>query len=128
MRAAIVELIEKLVVRHATTRRLDLNDIAEVIGTRAVSYEEVDAIVCELEARGCSVGGPPTPREMELLREILAAIRKGTAERGRRPSVEEIAEAVDIPAFAVRRALENARELGRRGATKAGPDEGSPER
>jgi hypothetical protein len=115
VREFVAQVIEQLVARHATTRRVDLNDIAEVIGHDAVSYDEVEHIIQQLEHRGCSVGGPPTPREMMLLREVLDATRALSAELQRRPTVEEIAAAADRPAFVVRRALENAGTLGRTG-------------
>lgn len=113
MRPFIAQVIEELVGRHGTTTRVDLNDIAETIGQRAVSYEEVDVIISEIEARGCAVGGEPTVREMGLLREVLKAARDLYDELGRRPRVEEIAAAIEQPAFVVRRAVENAGTLAR---------------
>jgi Sigma-70 region 3 len=107
VRPVIASIIDDLVTRHGTTRRVDLNDIAEVIGTRAVSYDEVDHIITELGRRGCQVGGPPSARELLLLREVLKATRSLQTELGRRPGVEEIAAKMDQPTFVVRRALEN---------------------
>lgn len=112
VRVFITEVIEALVARHGTTTRVDLNDIAEIIGDRAVSYEEVDLIIGELETRGCAVGGEPTVREMGLLRLVLRAARDLHAELDRRPTVDEIAEAIEQPTFVVRRALENGGTLG----------------
>ncbi len=94
---------------------VDLNDIAEIIGDKAVSYDEVDLIIATLEERGCSVGGEPTVREMSLLREVLEAARRLATELGRRPSVEEIATAIEQPAFVVRRAVENGGAIGAKG-------------
>lgn len=107
VRPFIAEVIEQLVARHGTTTRVDLNDIAEAVGERSVSYDEVELIIGTLEARGCAVGGEPTVREMTLLREVLVAARKLQSELGRRPGVEEIAAAIRQPAFVVRRAVEN---------------------
>ena len=104
MRDVIAEIVEALVVRHEATRRIDLNDITEVIGERAVSYEDVELIVSELEGRGCAVAGPPTAVELRVLGEVIATIRDFAAERGRRPSVPEIAAVIGRPAFVVRRA------------------------
>lgn len=114
MRPLIAEIVEQLTLRHETTSRVDLNDIAEIIGTRAVSYEEVEQIIAELETRGCSVGGPPTAREMALLGEVLAAARTLRAKLERKPTVAEIAEEAAQPAFVVRRALENASAMGKK--------------
>jgi Glu-tRNA(Gln) amidotransferase subunit E-like FAD-binding protein len=115
VRPFIAEVIEQLLARHAATQRVDLNDIAEVIGTEAVSYDEVEHIIGELERSGCAVGGPPTLREMGLLREVLDAARTLRGQLERRPTVEEIAEVSGKPVFVVRRALENAGTLGRTG-------------
>lgn len=112
MRALVSKVIEELVTRYGTTTRIDLNDIAEVIGDRAVTYEEVDHIITDLEARGCRVGGEPTVREMELLREVLVAARELHATLGRRPTVVEIADSVKHPTFVVRRAVENGGAMG----------------
>lgn len=113
MRPFIGNVIDKLVARHGTTQRVDLNDIAEVIGDRPVSYDEVDGLIAELERRGCQVGGEPSVREMALLREVVVAARKLETELGRRPKIEEIAMAIDHPPFVVRRAVENGGQLGR---------------
>ncbi|MCA9619990.1 MAG: hypothetical protein KC731_13285 [Myxococcales bacterium] len=109
MRPFLREVIDQLLQRHAETARVDLNDIDEVIGLRAVSYEDVELVIQELEARGCSVGGEPTVREMDLLRHVLAAARRLRQELGRAPTSEEVAEAAKKPLYVVRRALENAR-------------------
>jgi hypothetical protein len=113
MRPFITEVIEQLVARHGTRTRVDLNDIAEVIDNRSISYEEVDLIISELAARGCAVGGEPTVREMAVLHEVLQAARKLRVELGRQPDVEEIAAAVEQPTFVVRRAIESGGALGR---------------
>jgi hypothetical protein len=114
VRPFIREVIDGLVDRHGTTTRVDLNDIAEIIGDRTVSYEEVEAIITELEVRGCAVGGEPTVREMAMLREVLTAARELKGSLGRQPRIDEIAAAVSQPAFVVRRALENGGTLGPR--------------
>ncbi len=115
VRAFIVSVIEELVSRHHLTTRIDLNDIAEAIGDHAVTYDEVDRIIVELEARGCTVGGEPSVRELALIREVLTAARALEAALGRRPRAEEIALAIDQPVFVVRRAVENASMLARHG-------------
>lgn len=99
--------------RQATTERVDLNDIAEVIGTRAVSYDEVEAIIVELERRGCLVGGEPSVKELQLMQDVVTTARALAGELGRRPTVEEIAKRLATPAFVVRRALENATSMGK---------------
>ena len=113
MRPFIAEIIESLVVRHGIATRVDLNDIAEVIGGRAVSYDEVDLIITTLQQRGCQVGGEPSVREMALLGEVLQAARRLREQLERQPSVDEIAAAIEQPTFVVRRAVESGGALGR---------------
>ncbi len=91
---------------------VDLNDIAEVIGSRAVSYEDVELILTTLEGRGCEVGGEPTVREMGLLAEVLGAVRRLKENLGRHATVEEIAEDAGHPTWVVRRAVENGGAMG----------------
>ncbi len=105
------EVLDALRGRHETTQRIDLNDIAEVIGTRAVSYEEVEQIIVTLEGEGLRVDQNPTAHEMGLLQRVLENARKLRKELGRNPTVEEIAHAAELPLFVVRRALENANAL-----------------
>ena len=112
MGPVLQSIVSELVARHEQTRRIDLNDIAEVIGTRAVSYDDVDHVIRALEEMGCRVGGPPTLRELELIREVVVSARALREELGRAPAVEEIAARAKHAPFVVRRALENAQSLG----------------
>lgn len=105
------EVLAALRARHETTQRIDLNDIAEVIGVRAVSYEEVELIIATLEGEGLRVDQNPTAHEMGLLQRVLQQARKLRDELERNPTVEEIADAAELPVFVVRRALENANTL-----------------
>lgn len=112
VRSLIAEIIEELMTRQQTTDRVDLNDIAEVIGTRAVSYDDVERIIVELESRGCLVGGDPSVKELELMQTVVVAARRLSDELGRRPTVDELAARLAVPTFVVRRALENATSMG----------------
>lgn len=87
---------------------MDLNDIAEVIDRRAISYEEVEYIIDRLESEGLRVAEPLDPGDVEVLRAVLASARRLAAELGRRPTVGEIALACGHAPHAVRRALEQA--------------------
>jgi len=109
----VEDVLVELRARHEITQRIDLNDIAEVIGARAVSYEEVEEVIATLEAEGCRVDTLPTAHEMGLLQKVLAKARQLRAELGRNPSVEEIAQGCAIPLYVVRRALENGHSLDR---------------
>ncbi|KYF63717.1 hypothetical protein BE15_09335 [Sorangium cellulosum] len=87
---------------------MDLNDIAEVIDRRAVSYEEVEHIIDRLESEGLRVAEPLDPGDVEVLRAVLESARRLAAELGRRPTLGEIALACGHAPHAVRRALEQA--------------------
>ena len=108
VRPLISELFDQLVVRHRESRRIDLDDIAEVIGTRAVSYDEVDHLVERLESEGFSVGEGIDESDVETMRRVLEEARQLRVALGRTPTVDEIAAAVGKPVYAVRRALERA--------------------
>lgn len=102
-------MVRELLTRHRPTGRVDLNDIAEVIGDRSVSYDEVEHIVDRLESEGLRVAEPLDAGDVDELRAILQSARRLHAELGRRPSIAEIAEASGHASHTVRRALEQAR-------------------
>jgi len=52
MRPLVESIIAELLTRHRRLGRVDLNDIAEVVNARAVSYDEIDHIIARLEAEG----------------------------------------------------------------------------
>jgi hypothetical protein len=106
-RPLIDDVVLELLDRHQSSGRVDLNDIADVIGTRAVTYEDVDEIITRLEAQGLSVGDSLTDREVDVMRSVVAAARRLNAELRRRPTVDEIAADSGHSAHTVRRALEH---------------------
>jgi hypothetical protein len=106
-RPLIDGIVLELLARHQSSGRVDLNDIAEVIDARAVTYEEVDEIITRLESQGLRVGDTLTEREVDVLRSVVAAARRLDTTLRRRPTVEEIAAESGHSAHAVRRALEH---------------------
>lgn len=111
--AVVAELLE----RHRGTGRVDLDDIAEVVGPRAVSYEEVDLIIERLEAEGLRVGEPLDEADVAVMHAILAAARRLRLDLGRSPTVEETATASGHAQHTVRRALEHAQRAIRAAGT-----------
>lgn len=109
MRPFIDSIVETLLARHRALGRVDLNDIAEVIGPRRVSHEEVEYIVTRLEADGIDVGEPLDASEIHIMRAVIRAARDLRAALRRSPTVTEIAENTGHPAHVVRRALERGR-------------------
>ncbi len=100
------EVVAALLDRRRRSQRLDLNDAAEVIGARAVSYDQVDEILLRLERAGHPVGEPAGPADVAELRRVLDAARALAARLGRKPTIDEIAAETGLASFVVRRALE----------------------
>jgi hypothetical protein len=100
------EILDALLARHRGSGRVHLNDIAEVIAGRAVTYEEIESLVDALEAEGLTVGEPLDEQDLSVMRAVIAIARRLREELGRPPRVDEIAIASGQPAHAVRRALE----------------------
>lgn len=105
MRPFIAHVIGELLARHRSSGRVELDDIAEVIGERAVSYDEVELIVERLETEGLLVGEPVGEDEVEAIRLVLEKARELRVALGRTPTIAEVAEASAKPPQVVRRAL-----------------------
>ena len=106
VRPIIDAIVRRLLARDAD-ELIDLNDIEEAIGDRAVTYDEVDFIVARLEAAGRRVGEPKTAGEVEAIGVIVAAAHALRLELSRKPDVAEIAARCGLPERTVRRALEH---------------------
>lgn len=116
-------LVDELLRRHrapadggentAATGRVDLDDLEELIGDRAISYEEVELVITRLERAGMRVGDQLSGGEVELIQRVVGAAARLRGALGRPPRVEEIAEQEGIPEYVVRRSLEQARRTAR---------------
>ena len=113
MRPTVQAILDELLARHRAEGRVHLDDMAEVIGTRAVSYDEVDALIAALEAEGLRVGEALDEGDLARMRAVIEGARRLRGELGRAPTVEEIAAASGQAAHVVRRALEDAQRAGR---------------
>jgi hypothetical protein len=107
VRPVIDDMVRELVARHRATGRVDLNDIAEVIDCRAVTYEEVEHIIARLESEGLRVAEPLDGGDIGVIRTVLESARRLVTELQRRPTVDEIALACGHAPHTVRRALEH---------------------
>jgi hypothetical protein len=114
MRPLISAIHSELLERHRDSGRIDLDDIAEVIGGRAVSYDEVEYLVDRLEAEGFEVGEGIGASDVDVMLLVLGCARRLRASLGRTPSVDEIVAASGKARHVVRRALE--RGLGKHAA------------
>lgn len=106
-------ILDELLARHRAEGRVHLDDMAEVIGTRAVSHDEVDALIAALEAEGLRVGEAPNEEDLARMRAVIEGARTLRKALGRAPTVAEIAAASGQPAHVVRRALEDVQRAGR---------------
>jgi hypothetical protein len=96
-------IIDELKARYP--EGLSLNQLADELVHRPVSFADVEVIIDGLEDDGVSLDLPdPVARPEDLMR-VLATARELAQELGRRPSVEEIATRAALSADDVRRAL-----------------------
>lgn len=105
VRPIVESILSELLLQHRGAGRVDLDDIAEVIDARAVTYEEVELIVDRLEAEGLSVGEPLGGLDIAILRCVIVTGHRLTAELRRRPTIRELAAHSGHAESAVRRAL-----------------------
>ena len=90
---------------------LTLNVLAEELSTKPVSYADIEEIIGAIEEAGVDLEGPEPPGRPEELFRVLVAVRALTAETGKRPSPEEIAERAGLTPAAVRRSLRFGRSI-----------------
>jgi hypothetical protein len=83
---------------------LTLDELSDELIHRPVTFADIDEIIGALEEAGFDLEAP-APTSPEELSRVLAAVRALTAETGKRPSPEEIAERTGMSHVAVRRAL-----------------------
>ena len=116
MRPVVQAIVTELLMRHRASGRVHLNDIDEVIGAEAISYDEVDQLIARLEAEGLTVGEPPDEAAIAVMHEVLASARRLRGALHRAPTVTEIALDSGHVEHLVRRALESAKSAGPRPA------------
>lgn len=119
MRDAVQAILQELLARCPEGGHVHLNDLAEVIGTRLVTPDEIDALIGVLEALGRRVGEPLDGRDVGVLREVLGSAQRLRARLGRRPTVAEIAADSGHADHEVRRVLEHGAAAGARSLRRA---------
>ncbi|HLV20090.1 MAG TPA: sigma-70 domain-containing protein [Polyangiaceae bacterium] len=111
LRADLRELLDRLL--RSASPVLGLDHIAEEVGDRAISFEEIDALFAALEAAGKTIGDPTRPPASTHLPLVLTTARALKRELGRTPRSAEIAERAGLTHDQVRLALLFARMLQR---------------
>ena len=113
MRPELVAVIDGPLADRAPKSAIELDAIGEAIGARAISSDEIDAMLTAIEKRGHKVvtraggGGEAT------LKTVLTTARAMKAELGRAPSPSELAERTKLSLIDVQHALSLARIMQR---------------
>jgi hypothetical protein len=89
----------------AHPKGLTLDELAEELIRKPITYADTEELIAALEAAGIDLEGPGTPAKPEELARVLDSARAFAAERGRRPTVAELAERAGLSPIVVRRAL-----------------------
>lgn len=96
----------------ALSRTLTLDEVAEAIGELAITSDEIDELLSELEAK-TSIDSDPPLGARESLGRVLSSARALKAELGRAPAPDELAKHAGLSRESVRLALLYARTLSR---------------
>jgi Sigma-70 region 3 len=113
LRAELRTIVDTLLRKSVATREVSLDALGEAIGSRAVSYTEIDAMVASLEAKGRRVVGATDLRGEEQLRTVVATAKSLSTELGRRPNIAEISARAGLSLNQVKHALVLARVMQR---------------
>jgi hypothetical protein len=92
-------------LKAAHPKGLTLDEFAEELIRKPVSYPDIEELIGALEADGIDLEGASTPAHPEELARVLDSARGFATEHGRRPTVAEIAERAGLSPIVVRRAL-----------------------
>jgi hypothetical protein len=84
---------------------LTLDELAEEVLRKPLSYPEIEELIVALEAAGIDLEGPSTPARPEELVRVLESARAFAADHGRRPTIIELADRAGLSPIVVRRAL-----------------------
>lgn len=113
LRPPLRAIVTELLASSVDARHVSLDALGEAIGTRAISTDEIDAIVTALESEGRTVGEPEAALGTARLATVLETARTLAKELGRAPTRSEIATRAKMTDEAVRHALELAKVMQR---------------
>ena len=92
-------------LQAAHPKGLTLDELAEELLRKPVSYPDIEELIGALEAVGIDLEGPSTPASPEELSQVLSSARAFAAEHGRRPTIAELAVRAGLSPIVVRRSL-----------------------
>lgn len=105
MRAELQAIVDALLAASNDVREVSLDAIGEAVGARAITSEEIDAMMAALETAGRKIVGPEGGAGEGLLEKVVAAARALGPELGRKPTLGEIAARSGLSAAEVHHAL-----------------------
>ena len=112
-RPPLRQVLDALLRGSEDRRALTLDEVGDALGVMAVTAQEIDVLLAELEAAGRKIEAPDGAHGESRLRVVLTAARELRAELGRTPRAEEIAVRASMPIEAVRHALALAKVMQR---------------
>lgn len=116
LRPELVAIVDALLEDKAPKSPIELDSIGEAIGARAVSSDEIDAMLTLIEKRGHKTvtrAGGRGGRGEATLKTVLTTARALKIELGRVPTPSEVAEKSSLPLIDVHHALSLARIMQR---------------
>lgn len=113
LRPELEDVVEVLLAASERSREVSLDAIGDAIGARAVSPDDVDAIMRALEAKDRRVVGPEGGGGEARLARVIDAARALKGELGRAATASEIAVRSGLSLDEVRHALALARVMQR---------------
>jgi hypothetical protein len=84
----ILDIVAALLEKSARTMEVTLDEVGEAIGARAITAEEIDAILTALEDAGRKVTSPGGGAGEAHLKATVAAARALAPELGRKPTAK----------------------------------------
>jgi hypothetical protein len=96
LRSELASVLRSLLAASEATRRVELDAIGAALGSRAVSTDDIDALMRELEAHGREIVAPTGGGAEQHLVRVVAAARKLKSTRARRPTLSEVAEEAQL--------------------------------
>lgn len=103
LRPFLQEILDAILAAHPDG--LTLNALSEELVNKPVTHADIEEMIGALEEAGIDLEGPEPPVRAEELFRVLTAARALVAEKGARPSPEEIAERTGLTPAVVRRVL-----------------------
>lgn len=106
-------LLEEVLAGSKRGDEIELDRIGDVIGARAITSEEIDALLTAIEKAGRKVVTRTGGHGEKTLKRVLDVARTLRAELGRAPRAAEIAGRTDLSLLDVQHALALARIIQR---------------